>query len=885
MHSRQALLGLLAMLASTLLVVGLIVAPSTSYEYRPTLVTHPANYVETLIGTGNGGKIVGEINDFPGAAVPFGMVQYSPDTLGTYAGYDHAIDKVTGISMTHASVGCAAFGDIPMLPTTSPLGSRPWELTEKIAHDRTEIGQPGYYSVRFPETGVTAELTATTHTGVGRFRFPRRGGPARFQVRSGGSLAGNSAATIEIGADNTTITGMAVSGGFCGKKNTYTVYFAMKFNRPFTDFGSWDGYSVYPGVRNAYDSYSGDTGGYVQFPTGSEIEVHTALSYVSVDGARENLAAEGGPSFDEVRDAAQRDWNAALSKIRVAGRDRRDLTTFYTALYHSQLHPSTFNDVDGRYRGFDDLVHMLPKGRTQYANFSDWDTYRSLAALQALLVPDRASDMAQSLLNDAEQSGALPRWALANAATGQMDGDSPVPLIVNFYQFGATDFDARRALQYMVSGATTGGFGRDGYVERPGVASYIQRGYLPQIGGTCTGPSIPSVSTTLEWSVDDFSIAQFAAALGQREIAEQFWPRAQYWQNLFNPTTDYLSPRSAGGFFPDGPGYVEPDSSCFGQLGYDEGNAAQYLWDVPQNIASLVTALGGRQAAIDRLDRLTKKLNVGPNQPYLWAGNEVCMGIPWLYNYVGQPWKTQRLVDEILTDLYRPTPGGAPGNGDLGAMASWYVWSALGLYPIIPGTSTLTVATPEFERVEFDLGEGKSIRINAPGASGWHRLGYIKALMVDGRPTQHTSLPGSFIHTGGDLGFTLSRRPDTGWGTEQSAAPPSFGIDGQQVAVNVTPSSSSIQAGASVSVTLDAQLLSAGPESYTITGSSADRGITVKPVSGRFDGHGSAHQSVLFTVAPSVPAGAHHLVMTTTVGRSSRSFTMLVVVGKAHAGE
>ena len=329
-----------------------------------------------------------EINNFPGAAVPFGMVQYSPDTTDTYAGYDHDNERSTGFSMTHASVGCPAFGDIPMLPTTTPIGSQPWDAWEKIAHDDTEVGVPGYYTVRFPDTGVTAELTATTRTGVGRFRYPRNGRPALFHVRSGGSLAGNSAASIQIGEDNTTITGSATSGGFCGKNNTYTVYFAMKFSQPFTSYGTWDGNSVYR--RRPQRGFEFAAGDMWQFPAGSVLEVRTALSYVSVDGARANLAAEGGASFDDVRAAASREWNATLSRIAVAGTNSDDVKTFYTSLYRSLLHPNTFNDADGRYLGFDGGIHTVAKGHTQYANFSDWDTYRCLAALQATAV-SRAS--------------------------------------------------------------------------------------------------------------------------------------------------------------------------------------------------------------------------------------------------------------------------------------------------------------------------------------------------------------------------------------------------------------------------------------------------------------------------------------------------------------
>ncbi|MGH3561201.1 MAG: GH92 family glycosyl hydrolase, partial [Mycobacterium sp.] len=433
-------------------------------------------------------------------------------------------ERSTGFSMTHASVGCNAFGDIPMLPTTTPIGPEPWSAWEKIAHDNTEIGRPGYYTVRFPDTGVTAELTATTRTGIGRFSYPDNGQAALFHVRSGGSLAGNSAATVQIGEDNTTISGSATSGGFCGKNNTYTVYFAMKFSRPFTSFGTWDGDAVSAGARSAEASRSG---GYVEFPAGSALEVRTALSYVSVDGARANLAAEGGASFDDVHAAASAGWNAALSRIAVAGTDPGDLETFYTSLYRSFLHPNTFNDADGRYIGFDGDIHTVAGGHTQYANFSDWDTYRCLAPLQALLFPERASDMAQSLVNDAEQSGSLPVWALANSATGVMSGDNVVPLIVNLYTYGAKDFDLKRALYYMLKAAIEGGAGRGGYVERPGIATYLERGYAPQteeFGGN-------GASITLEWSVDDFAISRFADSLGDTAIGAELHNISQYWQN------------------------------------------------------------------------------------------------------------------------------------------------------------------------------------------------------------------------------------------------------------------------------------------------------------------------------------------------------------------
>ena len=872
MRSRRALIaltGVLAVLAVFLPFVAPV--PPVAYDGEPGLVANPADHVDTLIGTGTGGETVGEINNFPGASAPFGMVQYSPDTVNNYAGYDYENPRSTGFSMTHASVGCAAFGDISMLPTTTPIGSQPWNAWERIAHDDTEQGVPGYYTVRFPSTGVSAELTATTRTGVGRFKYPRNGRPALFHVRSGASLAGNSRATIQIGEDNTTITGWATSGGFCSKNNTYTVYFAMKFSQPFSSYGTWDGYGVYPGTRGAASPYSG---GYVEFPSGSVIEVRTAISYVGIDGARANLAAEGGASFHDVRAAAWTEWNATLSHITVAGRNADELETFYTALYHSLLHPNAFNDADGRYIGFDGLIHTVAAGRTQYTNFSDWDTYRGAAALQGLLFPKQASDMAQSLVNDVDQSGAFPRWALANAATAEMTGDSVVPLIVNLYAFGAKDFDLKTALHYMVNAATNGGVGLGGYVERPGIATYLQLGYAPQTFGA-------GASITLEWSVDDFAISRFADALGDTATAAEFQSRAQYWQNLFNPSTRYISPRELSGFFPPGPGFVDSPSR-FGQYGFDEGNAEQYVWWVPQNVAGLVTALGGRKAVADRLDRFTQKLNVGPNEPYLWAGNEPGMGVPWLYNYIGQPWKTQDTVDRVR-GLFGPIPDGEPGNDDLGALSSWYVWAALGLYPGTPGTPILTVNTPLFDRAAIALPGGKSIQISAD-VSGPNHLKYIDGLKIDGQATDHTSLPESIIRTGGDLTFSLSAHPNKVWGTAESSAPPSFGAGSSAVTVNVSRPIVTIAPGSKGTVKVDAQRMIDGAGGYTVTGTSSDSGITAAPASGQFAADGSAAVDVAITVAHSVPEQYYLVYLTTAVGESVRR-SIVLVVAEAQAQE
>ena len=281
----------------------------------------------------------------------------------------------------------------------------------------------------------------------------------------------------------------------------------------------------------------------------------------------------------------------------------------------------------------------------------------------------------------------------------------------------------------------------------------------------------------------------------------------------------------------------------------------------------------------DRLDRFTQHLNVGPVEPYLWAGNEPGFGVPWLYNYVGQPWKTQELVDRVRSTLFSPTPDGEPGNDDLGAMSAWYVWAALGLYPSVPGTSTLTVNTPLFDRVEIALPADKSIRISAPGASGHHRMKYFSGLQIDGKATDKTYLPKSIIRSGGELAFSLSSKPNKVWGTAESSAPPSFGAGSLAVTVNVSPAVVAMDAGTSTNVTVNVQRMIDGPRDYTITGTVYSEGISTAPVSGKLAADGSATSTVAIKVAQSVRDGYYPLVLTTKAGKGDRTFMLLVAVG------
>ena len=517
------------------------------------------------------------------------------------------------------------------------------------------------------------------------------------------------------------------------------------------------------------------TGGYVTFDTRADpsVEVRVGLSFVSVAGARANLAAESsGDSFDVVRGRAHDAWNRLLGRVRVGGGSAVDMRRFYTQLYHALIHPSTFSDADGRYAGFDGAVHRLT-GRTQYADFSGWDTYRTQMPLIAMLAPHTASDMASSLVADAEQSGYLPKWSQANTHTHVMVGDPADPLIADAYAFGARDFDTAAALSAMVKGATVYGKASTSpaYYERPGLPDYLARGYVPHERNTeaTEATFLPpdfvwgTVSTTLEYALADFSIARLAAARCDRATYTTFMRRSGSWRNVFDPAVRYMQPRySNGSFKREDPSATE---------GFVEGSAGQYTLFVPHDPAGLFAALGGRPAAAARLDAFFKQLNAGPASPFGFLGNEPTLGTPWLYDWVGQPYKAQRIVRDALLTLYADTPDGMPGNDDLGAMSAWWVLGALGIYPAVPGMDVLALGSPLFSSETVSLANG-TLRIRAPRAS--EGTPYVQRLTVDGRRATRPWLRFGALSRGGTLRFDLSAHPNTSFGSRPADAPPSF---------------------------------------------------------------------------------------------------------------
>ena len=745
----------------------------------------PSALVNPFMGTGVGGTAVGHIDDSPAADVPFGMMQWGPDTTPDRAsggGYEFGDTAISGFSLTHLNgPGCPALGDIPILPTIGTVGAAPESTTAGFEH-QNERAEPGAYSVALGDPAVKTALAVNTRAGVGSFTFPASAS-ANLLFKVADSAVPAMHAHTEIVGDRE-ISGTVVSGQFCDIPGTYTLSFDAQFDRPFRAFSTWTGTTITPARRTGDGPHSGAT---ITFDTRSDrtVRMKIGISFVSVANARANLAAET-PSFDvaSVARAATKRWDAMLNRIRVGGGTGAGQQTFYSALYRSLLHPNVFSDENGQYPGFDGRTHTAV-GYTQYANFSGWDIYRSEVPLLAMIAAPETSAMMRSLLADDAQGDRLPKWAFTDVETGEINGDSADPILAEAYAFGARDFDARAALSAMVKGATTVGTGFGWDVARQDLDEYLKQGWVQvdrrdktsfdyTIGG----------SETLEYAIDDDAIARLADALGEHQIAATFLARAGNWRNLVNPATHWLAARSATGAFPPGPAFQVSPLPGIGQDGWEEGNSIQYSWSVPQDLRGLFDAMGGNRTVVARLDAFFTHLNTSRKESFDWAGDEPALGIPWEYDYAGAPFRTQDVVRRIATQLYSATPNGEPGNDDLGAMSSWYVWAAIGMYPETPGSADLVLASPLFPSVSVSLSSGKRISISAPAATAASR--YVQQLRVTGldAPPACASkgselytcpwIPGSVVQSGAALQFGLSGTPNSKWGTAPAAAPPSI---------------------------------------------------------------------------------------------------------------
>ncbi|MCX4903373.1 GH92 family glycosyl hydrolase [Streptomyces sp. NBC_00878] len=733
-----------------------------------------------------------EGNTFPGAAVPFGMVQLSPDT-GHNTGYDYSQNRVRGFSLVHLSgVGCRIGGDLPVLPTTGDVTETDYaKYAAEFGHD-TEKASPGHYRVGLKsgsgDTVIDAELTATARTGVQRYTFPATD-KANVLLNAGQSLHKTVSTTVEI-LDDRTVRTTITGSGFCRATRPYTVHTLTRFDRPFTTSGTWHGDTVTKG--SARSTGTGRNGAYVRFDTTKDrtVEATTALSYVDARGAAVNLRSEGGRSFDSVRDAARRAWEERLDDVRVRGGDGTLRRTFYSSLYRSFLAPNIGSDADGRYTGWDGKAHR-EMGFTYYQNWSLWDTYRTQAQLLALLAPRESRDMALSVLRVGEEGGWLPKWGYGTVETNIMTGDPVTPFLTNAYQQGLLDGHEERTYRALkrnadgVPPADSPAAGREGNKE------YIADGFVPLIKGRPHAKLGNSdydfgASATLEYALSDAMLAQMARDLGHEADAARYAARSQNYRRILDPSTGFFRARDASGAFI---GSADPARS----EGFHEGTSWQYQWLVPQDLPGMIDLIGGRQATNDRLDaffaydQLMKDpaktaREVWVNGPYAYYNadkynpqNEPDLIAPYTYLSTGRPWQTTDVVHAALT-LFTDTPTGMTGNDDLGTMSAWHVLSSIGIFPVQPGFDTWGLSTPVFERVDVTLDRryhplGALTVTATPDASDGRR--YIQSVRGDGAAHDRTYLTTGELRGIRELAFTVGGAPSD-WGTAADAAPPAL---------------------------------------------------------------------------------------------------------------
>ncbi|MGW5786585.1 GH92 family glycosyl hydrolase [Streptomyces sp. NPDC003757] len=730
--------------------------------------------VNPFIGTENEG------NTYPGAAVPFGMVQFSPDT-GHNTGYDHSDTHIRGFSLVHLSgVGCGLGGDLPVLPTTGDVTETDYaKYAAPFSHDDEEAS-PGYYRVGLG-SGVGAELTATERTGVQRYTFPATD-KANVLLNAGQSLHRNISTEVEV-LDSRTVRTAITGSGFCQDTKPYTVYTITRFDRPFASYGTWDDGTITAGAKRGGD------GAYVRFDTTKDrtVEATTALSYVDARGAALNLRAEGGHSFDTVRRGAQRTWEQRLDDVKARGGDDTLRRTFYSSLYRSFLAPNVGSDADGRYTGWDQEIHRA-KGFTYYQNWSLWDTYRTQSQLLALLAPREARDMAISVIRIDEESGWLPKWGYGTVETNIMTGDPVTPFLTNAYQQGLLHGWEERAYRALKKNADGVPPADSPAVGREANREYLADGFAPYVKGRPHAKPGDSdydhgASATLEYALSDAMLSRMARDLGHEADAKRYAERARSYRNVFDPSTGFFRARDAEGAFT---GSADPAQS----EGFHEGTSWQYQWLVPQDLPGMIDLIGGTKAATDRLDSFfaydqlladpaKTAREVWVNGPYDYYNadkynpqNEPDLIAPYTYLSTGQPWKTTDVVHAALT-LFTDTPTGMTGNDDLGTMSAWNVLSSIGVFPIQPGYDTWGLSTPVFDRVDLTLDRRYyprgALTITAPGTSDTDR--YIQSARTDGSAYARTWLTTDALRSVRTLAFTVGPQP-SGWGTSAQAVPP-----------------------------------------------------------------------------------------------------------------
>jgi predicted alpha-1,2-mannosidase len=750
----------------------------------------PIDAVDPMIGTG------GEGHTFPGATAPFGMVQLSPDTdtsceiracYSHAAGYRYDDPTIQGFSHTHFSgAGHSDLGDVLVMPVAGDAVSldpgdakKPGSGYRSRFDHKTEVASPGYYAVKLDDANVLAELTAGTRVGVHRYAFPA-GKAAHLVLDLRSSLYNYPGKILWSGlhlrADGT-LTGFRETRGWApGRK----LFFAMRFSAPLTGHAFVDReekvvYKGFQGPGRGSDALDEKLGRLLEArldfgALAAPLEVKVALSGVDETAALANLAAEPG-DFAAIHERTRKAWAEALGAVAIDA-PAKTRTNVYTALYHSLLAPSVWSDADGRYRGPDDQVHEA-KGFTFRSTFSLWDTFRAEHPLLTLVQPESTTtDVVKSLVASQQESpdGILPVWQFAGRETWTMIGYHAVPVIADAYMKGIRGFDADAALAAMVASADHRSYG--------GLGAYIDRGYVP------IDKEPEAASKTVEYAYDDWTIARTARAMGKADIAARFEKRAGNWRNSFDVKSGWLRARKSDGSFrvPFDPTAINYGSD------YTEGNAWQYSWFVPQDQAALTAVLGGDAKTVAKLDAMfdfdNSKVDYSHAEDIAGLigqyihGNEPSHHVAYLYTFAGAPWRTQARLKQIVDSQYKPTPDGLAGNDDLGQMSAWYVFTALGFYPVTPGSNQYVLGRPFVDRAVLTLPGGKRFTVEAPGLSDVNA--YVGEVTLNGKPLARSYITDAEVRGGGTLRFTMSAVPNTRWATNPAARPFSMSNSGKR---------------------------------------------------------------------------------------------------------
>ena len=696
----------------------------------------PADYVNPFIGTSNFGAT------FPGPIAPRGMASISPfnvagpqnlplekDSRWLSNPYIKENTFLTGFTQVNLSgVGCPELGVLLLMPTTGTVETNHLKYGSTYSN---EVAKAGYYSTEIDKYDIKAEFTASKRVGVSKFTFPK--GQANILLNLGLGLTNEQGAMVQV-VSSTEIEGMRSVGSFCynSPEAAYPVYFVAKFSKPADDFGVWKKPATYHGVEAQWMGYNGKTrltegskkmvvgdsiGTYFsyKFEKPETVEVKIGVSYVSIENARENLEQEtASKTFNDVYKTTYNEWNELLSRIKVEGGTKDDKTVFYTALYHTLIHPNTLNDFNGDYPEIKTGKIGHTDG-TRFTVFSLWDTYRNLHQLMSLVYPQQQSNMVKSMLDMYDENGWLPKWELNSTETFTMVGDPASIVITDTYLKGIQDFDVQKAYKAMLKSADQ----IENNPLRPGLKDYIEKGYV-------TTENRGSVSTTQEYNASDYSMSLLAKALGKKDDYKRFRNRSLSYRKLFDENLKLLRPRTKDGHWYE-PFDPNAGANFSENIGFIEGNAWQYAFMVPHDIKGLKKLMGHDKGFTNQLQKIfdTNQFDMA---------NEPDIAYPYLFNYVkGAEWRSQKLVEDLVRKHFKNTPDGIPGNDDTGTMSAWVVYAMMGFYPIAPGEPKYTITKPLFDKITIQL-DSKYYQKKELVIERQNTTGKINHILIDGKP-------------------------------------------------------------------------------------------------------------------------------------------------------